>query len=100
MLQVALAHPSAASGRGLGRLIAAVANFTLARKIILTGEGVRLAVVAHHAVAEGIRLDRDPLANPLEIDIQHAGFDQWARGAAATAIQAHILDNRAAAVGR
>ena len=96
----AAALVAAESGRALGRLIAAVANFTMARKIILTGEGIRLAVVAHDAVAEGIRLDRDPLANPLEIDIQHTGFDEWARGAAATAIQAHILDNRAAAVGR
>ena len=100
MLQVALAHPSPESGRALGRLIAAVANFAIARTIILTGEGVRLAVVAHDAVAEGIRLDRDPLANPREIHIQHAGFDQWARSAAATAIQAHILDNRAADGGR
>jgi predicted NBD/HSP70 family sugar kinase len=94
---------TAESGRALGRLIAAVANLTMARKIILTGDGIRLAVVAHDAVAEGVRLDRDPLADALDIEIQHAGFDEWARGAAATAIQAYVLDNHAPdglAVGR
>jgi hypothetical protein len=84
----------AESGRALGRLVAAVANLTMARKIILTGEGVRLAVVAHDAVAEGIRLDRDPRADPLDLDIQRTGFDEWARGAAATAIQTYVLDSR------
>jgi predicted NBD/HSP70 family sugar kinase len=84
----------AEAGRALGRLIAAVANLTMARKIILTGEGVRLAVVARAAVAEGIRLDRDPRADPLDLDIQSTGFDEWARGAAATAIQAYVLDSR------
>jgi predicted NBD/HSP70 family sugar kinase len=86
---------TAESGRALGRLVAAVANLTMARKIVLTGEGVRLAAVASDAVAEGIRLDRDPLADALDIGIQHTGFDEWARGAAATAIQAFVLENYA-----
>jgi predicted NBD/HSP70 family sugar kinase len=75
------------SGRALGRLIAAVANIALARKIILSGEGMRLAVVARDAVAEGIRLDRHPFAEPLETEVHLTDFDEWARGAAATAIQ-------------
>jgi hypothetical protein len=78
----------------LGHLVAAVANLTMARKIILTGDGIRLAVVAREAVVEAARRDRDPLAEPLDIDIQQTGFDEWARGAAATAIQAYVLGSR------
>jgi predicted NBD/HSP70 family sugar kinase len=57
------------SGRALGRLVAAVANLTLARKIVLTGEGIRLALVAQDAVATAIqtyvlgRRSRTRLAN-------------------------------------
>ena len=88
---------AADSGRALGRLIAAIANLTMARKIVLTGEGVRLAMVAPGAVAvaEGVEMDRDALAQPLDIDIQRTGFGEWARGAAATAIQAFVLENYA-----
>jgi predicted NBD/HSP70 family sugar kinase len=82
------------SGSALGHLVAAVANLTMARKIILTGDGIRLAVVAREAVVEAARRDRDPLAEPLDIDIQQTGFDEWARGAAATAIQAYVLGSR------
>ncbi|MGC0327975.1 putative NBD/HSP70 family sugar kinase [Streptomyces sp. SAI-170] len=80
-----------AAGRALGRLVAAIANFTLVRKIVLAGEGVRLAEVARTAVDEAMRADRAPTAAPLELDVQHSDFTHWARGAAATAIQAHIL---------
>ncbi|WP_037958890.1 ROK family transcriptional regulator [Streptomyces violens] len=81
-----------AAGRALGRLLAAVANFTLVQKIVLTGEGVRLAEVARTAVEEAVRADRDPSTAPLELDVQHSDFAYWARGAAATAIQAHVLE--------
>ncbi|CAL9378097.1 Protein mlc [Streptomyces sp. enrichment culture] len=84
-------HVITASGRALGRLLAAVANFTLVRKIVLTGEGVRLAEVARAAVDEGVRADRAPSTAPLDVRIQHSDFTYWARGAAATAIQAHVL---------
>lgn len=80
-----------ASGRALGRLLAAVANFTLVQKIVLTGEGVRLAEVARSAVDEGIHADRAQRAVPLDVDVQHSDFTHWARGAAATAIQTYVL---------
>jgi predicted NBD/HSP70 family sugar kinase len=82
----------AESGRALGRLIACVANFTMAHKIILTGEGIRLAAVAREAIDVGVRLDRDPLAAPLAIEVQlQSDFTNWSRGAAATAIQSYVL---------
>ncbi|MFD7319529.1 ROK family protein [Streptomyces sp. NPDC059875] len=80
-----------AAGRALGRLVATVANFTLVRKIVLAGEGVRLAEVARASVDEAMRADRAPTAAPLELDVQHSDFTHWARGAAASAIQAHVL---------
>ncbi|MBO1332117.1 ROK family protein [Streptomyces sp. VRA16 Mangrove soil] len=79
------------SGRALGRLLAAVANFTWVPKIVVTGEGVRLAEVARTAVDEGLRADRTPRAAPLDVDIRHSDFAHWARGAAATVIQSHVL---------
>ncbi|MCU1556889.1 MAG: MarR family transcriptional regulator, partial [Microbacteriaceae bacterium] len=50
------------AGRGLGRIIAAVANLTAPERIILGGEGVRLVDAATDAIKEGIRNDRDPRA--------------------------------------
>jgi predicted NBD/HSP70 family sugar kinase len=80
------------SGKALGRLIACVANFTMAHKIILSGEGIGLAVVARDALNAGVSLDRDPLAAPLDIEVQlQSDFSQWGRGAAATAIQSYVL---------
>lgn len=76
------------AGRALGRLIAAVANLTMAKRILVTGEGSRLAEVANDAVHEGIRRDRDPRASQVEFDVQPVDFRNYARGAAVAAIQA------------
>jgi predicted NBD/HSP70 family sugar kinase len=78
------------SARALGRLVAAVANLTMARKVIVTGDGVRLAVVAEAAVREGIALDRDPRAAPVRLEVREWDFTEWARGAAVSAIQAYV----------
>ncbi|MEU0522248.1 ROK family transcriptional regulator [Streptomyces niveus] len=80
-----------ASGRALGRLIAAVANLTLTTQIVLTGEGVRLAEVAHEALRDGLAYDRDPRAAAVSLDVRPVDFARWARGAAVTAIQAYVL---------
>ncbi|WP_405801612.1 ROK family protein [Streptomyces sp. NBC_01506] len=80
-----------ASGRALGRLIAAVANLTLTTEVVLTGEGIRLAEVAHEALREGLAYDRDPRASAVSLDVRPVDFALWARGAAVTAIQAYVL---------
>jgi predicted NBD/HSP70 family sugar kinase len=79
------------AGRGLGRLIAAVANLMAPQRIILGGEGVRLADVAAGAVSEGVQRDRDPRARPLDIRINRSDETQWCRGAAVVAIQTFVL---------
>lgn len=80
------------SARALGRLVAAVANLTMAECVIVTGEGIELAQVARAAVDAGLEQDRDPAASAVDLRIETDNIDQWARGAAAIAIQRYVLD--------
>ena len=81
------------AGRGLGRLIAAIANLTVPERIILGGEGVRLADIASEAMREGIARDRDPLACPLDMRINRADEREWCRGGGVIAIQTYVLES-------
>lgn len=78
------------AGRGLGRLIAAICNLTLPQRIIIAGEGVRLASVAADAMREGIAMDRDPRASTPPIVLGNKDNVDWCRGAAVLAIQAFV----------
>jgi predicted NBD/HSP70 family sugar kinase len=82
------------AGRGLGRLLAAVANLTSPERIILGGEGVRLVEVAAAAIQEGISADRDPRARQLPIVTTLGDNSEWCRGAAVIAIQRYVLGKR------
>ena len=82
------------AARGLGRLVAAIGNLTMPKIIVLAGDGVRLADVGALALAEGIRTDRNAYAAPLDVRVQVAGFSEWARGAAVTAIRTFVLGLR------
>jgi predicted NBD/HSP70 family sugar kinase len=84
-------HVAVTAVQALGRLVAAVANLAMPKKILLTGDGVQLVDVARRQLDEAIARDRDPNAEPLDIHVQHVGFNEWARGAAVTAIQAFVL---------
>jgi predicted NBD/HSP70 family sugar kinase len=75
------------SGRALGRLVAAVANLTMCYRIIITGEGGRLASVAAAAMQTQISLERDPAAGELDLYTPTLGADDWAQGPAVLAIQ-------------
>lgn len=76
---------------GLGRLIAAVANLTVPQKVILGGEGIRLAHTAPEAIDIGLQRDRDPRAEAIKIEINNGDVTQWCRGAAVIAIQTYVL---------
>lgn len=78
------------AGRGLGRLIAAVCNLTLPQRIIIAGEGVRLAYIVADAMREGIAKDRDPRASTPPIVLGTKNNVDWCRGAAVLAIQAFV----------
>lgn len=82
------------AGRGLGRLLAAVANLTSPQRIILGGEGVRLVDVAMDAIHEGIQHDRDPRAAELALVTTSGDNTEWCRGAAVIAIQRYVLGKR------
>lgn len=82
------------AGRGVGRLLAAVANLTMPEVVVLGGEGVRLAEVAAEAIAEGLKLDRDPRTAPLPLVARSGSHTEWCRGAAVVAIQAFVLGRR------
>ena len=79
------------AGLGLGRLVAAVANFAMPERIFLSGEGIELAVIAWESVRVGLERDRDPAASQVDVVVQPYDSDLWARGAAAIAIQRHVL---------
>ncbi|HET6738903.1 MAG TPA: ROK family transcriptional regulator [Kribbella sp.] len=79
------------AGRALGKLIAASMNFTTPELVVLGGEGVRLAEVAHEDLLAGLHADRHPSAAELPMVLQPADFGEWARGAAVVAIQTFVL---------
>ncbi|MEV0794271.1 ROK family transcriptional regulator [Kribbella sp. NPDC050459] len=79
------------AGRAFGKLIAAAANFTTPELVVLGGEGVRLAEVAHDELLAGLHADRHPSAAELPMVLQPADFGEWARGAAVVAIQTFVL---------
>ncbi|MDN4597194.1 ROK family transcriptional regulator [Leifsonia virtsii] len=79
------------AGRGLGRLLAAVANLTMPERIILGGEGVRLVEVAREEIDHGIAADRDPRAKRLDLITTSGDNVEWCRGGAVIAIQTYVL---------
>jgi predicted NBD/HSP70 family sugar kinase len=97
VLDLALAGDPAAvrvvddAGFALGRLVAVAANFTMPERVVLGGEGIRLAHVARDRVLAGLRADRDPAATDPPLALQSPSFTEWARGAAVIAIQTFVL---------
>jgi predicted NBD/HSP70 family sugar kinase len=79
------------AGRGLGRMIAAIANLTAPELLVLGGEGVRLVDVAASAIEEGIGADRDARARRIPLVATSGDNTEWCRGAAVIAIQRFVL---------
>ena len=82
------------AARALGRLVAAVANLTTCYRIIITGEGARLAEAAGDAKQHQVAVDRDPAAAPLHLQTPHLTVDDWAQGPAVLAIQTLVRPAR------
>lgn len=79
------------AGRGLGRMLAAIANLTAPQRIILGGEGVRLVEAAADSIQEGIQADRDSKAYKIDLVTTPGDNTEWCRGAAVIAIQQYVL---------
>lgn len=74
----------------LARLVSTVAAVTQVPLVVVAGEGVALADVVEDRLRAGVRAGREPAAEPLELVLEHAGTTQWARGAAAVAVQRYV----------
>lgn len=79
------------AARGLGILLAQIANFSLPQKILLAGEGVGLVSVAGDLITDTVAAHRHPLAEPVPLETKVSDFHDWARGAAVLAIQVLVL---------
>ncbi|MBF4601773.1 ROK family transcriptional regulator [Frigoribacterium sp. VKM Ac-1396] len=75
----------------LGQLIAGVLNVLDPEAVLLSGEGVRLATIAAAAVDRAIASSTHRSTPAPRLVVQRFRFDEWARGAAAVAIQMHAL---------
>jgi predicted NBD/HSP70 family sugar kinase len=79
-----------AAGRALGRMIAAVANLAMVDTVVLSGEGIGLWAFVETMTREALAAERDQEAAPVRVHVDDEGFDAWARGAAAVAIQSSL----------
>ena len=83
----AAARVVADAARALGLATAVVTSLTGVERIILTGEGVRLAEIAPQALREGRLAYAAGPGSAIEPVVMPMDFVEWARGAAAVAIQ-------------
>jgi hypothetical protein len=74
----------------LGRAAAAITSLTGVERIILSGEGVRVAEVDQDALRTGRLQYAAPYGSSLEPIIRPMDFLEWARGAAVVAIRAEF----------
>lgn len=80
-----------AAARALGHFLAAAANLTMVNTVALGGEGIELFEKYGPTVRAALAGDRDPEAGEVRITVLAGEFDQWARGAAAVAIQEYAF---------
>lgn len=85
------------SARALGTMISAIANLAMVDTIVLAGEGVALYSEQSALVDATIAAIRDPDAPAPTLLVDDGGLIEWARGAAATAVQ-RLLPRIAAAL--
>lgn len=71
----------------LGRLMTIASAFTMPQKIVLTGEGVGLAVAAPDALKAGRAHDRERHTPAVPLEVVEVSHTHWARGAAIAAMQ-------------
>lgn len=77
----------AGAGRALGAMAAAAANLTMVNTVVLGGEGIEMFERTQSQVRNALEAGRDKDSQPVELVVRSADFTDWARGAAAVAIQ-------------
>lgn len=71
----------------IGSLVQRVATLAMPERIIISGEGVRLAELTWDRILATANTRRPPDAALLDVRLQRIEQSEWARGAAVTAIQ-------------
>lgn len=75
----------------LGVLAAMVGNVVAPERMLLSGEGIGYALLAPDVVRLGFADTAHWTATDLDLVMEPLEFFEWARGAAAVAIQTHVL---------
>ncbi len=78
--------------RALGLFIAHAANFAMVEHVILAGEGIGMLSVGGDQMRAAVLAGRNVEAAPVGIHVEDSGFTEWARGAAAIAIQSTLVE--------
>ncbi|SEH01660.1 Sugar kinase of the NBD/HSP70 family, may contain an N-terminal HTH domain [Nonomuraea solani] len=81
------------AGAALGQVAATVANLTAPELIVLSGESVHMYDVCAPAFDAALAHHTHWTATPVRVAVKPFTFNEWARGAAVTALQ-HLLLNR------
>jgi predicted NBD/HSP70 family sugar kinase len=84
----------ARAGRAIGLGLAAVVNLVGPERVIISGEGVAAYDLFEQHVRTTFAQHAFSTADQCEIFVCPLGFDEWARGAAAVAIEAFISPGR------
>ncbi|WP_191330419.1 ROK family transcriptional regulator [Frigoribacterium sp. ACAM 257] len=82
------------AAEALGALLALVADLAWPRAIVVTGDGIGLALASRDVVDAAMRARRAADAEPVTVDLQATGFTRWARGAAVAAVETFVVGAR------
>lgn len=74
----------------LGLLVARVADLIAPERILLTGDGIGLAIQGEPTLRAALARHRSAIADGEDVRILRSDFYAWARGAAAVAIRRHM----------
>lgn len=89
-----LAEVFAAGGRLIGRAIASVANLLGPDQVIVSGEGLASWDLLGDAIRETFAEQAFGAADRTTVHLRPLPFDEWARGAAAVAIEELVFPSR------
>ncbi|MBB6545636.1 ROK family transcriptional regulator [Nonomuraea rubra] len=81
------------AGAALGQVVATVANITGPELVVLSGESVHMYEVCADAFHAALAAHTHWTAGPVRVAVKPFAFNEWARGAAVTALQ-HLLLHR------
>lgn len=89
-----IAEVFARAGRLIGLALASVANLLGPEQVIVAGEGVSSYDLFESSIREAFAEQAFGAANQVSIFVQDLPFEEWARGAAAVAIEGLVFPSR------